>query len=445
MKTHFERVLKHLHKYGQEGRKFAKKAILADEPSKVLSDFIEGSMRKLAKTMRGDKDLIHHLLPLNAKAMIFAHCIMLEIISKQQRPYSFAELIKNPELAPLVAMPGQVSDEASVNAAGHMQYQMASHSRAGRQVYEVSAGLADRLRHTELRGLHADDLQLPHPSIYIKVPPAADLKIWNEISSWHDVVGIYVTEDDMGDLRAWRFLVCGESKPIALGNGIVDDNDALVYFHIPLPKEMLLKDALLLCDEHTKSDMMKNASAGKTFNKNEDEWRNIFQWAMNVVLYATMEGAELEKYYANRDYAHLHARRQKAKSPQKRKRINDQIRSLDPIRRIALGRSISINREGWELTVRVRVDGHWRNQPYGPGRMYRRRQWIEPYWKGPEDGSLARAVTNISPSPQESRTGAADDTGNGTGDPTFERVVSLPTEGVDEGNYHVDGSDDSTG
>lgn len=31
------------------------------------------------------------------------------------------------------------------------------------------------------------------------------------------------------------------------------------------------------------------------------------------------------------------------------------------------------------------VRGHWRNQVHGPGRTGRKRIWIQPYWKGPED------------------------------------------------------------
>lgn len=32
------------------------------------------------------------------------------------------------------------------------------------------------------------------------------------------------------------------------------------------------------------------------------------------------------------------------------------------------------------------VNGHWRRQPYGPGRTLRRLRWIAPFVKGPEDG-----------------------------------------------------------
>lgn len=34
------------------------------------------------------------------------------------------------------------------------------------------------------------------------------------------------------------------------------------------------------------------------------------------------------------------------------------------------------------------VNGHWRNQPYGPARTLRRPQWIAPFTKGPEDKPL---------------------------------------------------------
>ncbi len=40
------------------------------------------------------------------------------------------------------------------------------------------------------------------------------------------------------------------------------------------------------------------------------------------------------------------------------------------------------------------VRGHWRWQPYGPGRVDRKHKWIEPFWKGPEEARvLLRAHT----------------------------------------------------
>lgn len=44
----------------------------------------------------------------------------------------------------------------------------------------------------------------------------------------------------------------------------------------------------------------------------------------------------------------------------------------------------------WKLTARFQVAGHWRMQAYGPQRSLRRRQWIQPFWKGP--ATLAEAL-----------------------------------------------------
>lgn len=47
----------------------------------------------------------------------------------------------------------------------------------------------------------------------------------------------------------------------------------------------------------------------------------------------------------------------------------------------------------WHVAQRFIVRGHWRNQAYGEGRALRRRQWIEPHWKGPENAVEALTRT----------------------------------------------------
>ena len=43
----------------------------------------------------------------------------------------------------------------------------------------------------------------------------------------------------------------------------------------------------------------------------------------------------------------------------------------------------------WKLAQRFIVRGHWRWQVHGEGRALRRHQWIEPFYKGPEDVEAA--------------------------------------------------------
>lgn len=42
----------------------------------------------------------------------------------------------------------------------------------------------------------------------------------------------------------------------------------------------------------------------------------------------------------------------------------------------------------FKVTTQFLVHGHWRWQPYGPKHSLRRRQWLEPFWKGPEGGVI---------------------------------------------------------
>ncbi len=51
----------------------------------------------------------------------------------------------------------------------------------------------------------------------------------------------------------------------------------------------------------------------------------------------------------------------------------------------------------FRLKNRFTVRGHWRNQACGDGRSDRKMIWVQPYWKGPRDGSvLVRAYTQRS-------------------------------------------------
>ena len=43
----------------------------------------------------------------------------------------------------------------------------------------------------------------------------------------------------------------------------------------------------------------------------------------------------------------------------------------------------------WKLQSRQCVRGYFRNQPYGHGRQERRRQWVAPYWRGPETAEVS--------------------------------------------------------
>jgi hypothetical protein len=389
--THYERVLEKCDGHDAYARSFAKKVAAAGEYEKYF--------RKIIAAEEPSQDLseaafFRHALSVSYKILLCTHYLTAELL-RRDSSYNFTTLISDKDFGDMIKVASAATDQFTLNVAGHMHFHMAAHKNAGKKVYVPSSGLAEQLKFTELRGLTSEDLRLPHPSIYIQVPESAKLRVWNDESEWHRVVGIYVTEES--NPRAWRFLVCGEIKPMEASLvPIYADNDALVYFHVRLPENMSLEDALAVNqDECIKNVQELNAQGTSTFDPMLDIWQDIFRWAMNVVLYASMVDGESEEVIDPKKRKLLD-RANKASKGKKRSRLLKEANQIDSRRRCLLGRSVTAKRGSWELTVRVRVRGHWRNQPYGPERMYRRLQWIEPYWKGPVDAREAEMKAEVS-------------------------------------------------
>lgn len=243
--------------------------------------------------------------------------------------------------------------------------------RAGQHAYEVSPGLAAKLAETELRGLTADDLHLPFPSISIHVPPEARLTAGpNEAGVAPPVTELYLSEDAIEGVRNWRVLaLAGSPGPSYI-------------FGILLPAAQSLEECI-----RATSDLLRAQGA-----PDETEWLTIFRWAMNVVIYATNGGIRVE-LWRNTEAAELLDRIESMPPESKtRRRLQDRLDAMDKRRRVVLGPGIEVDRaeapgSGQRLTIRVRVQGHWRRQAHGQGFKERKLIWIEPFWRGPEDGA----------------------------------------------------------
>lgn len=397
--THYERVMRACLPYEREAQAFAQRAYAKEEPERFFFDYLQEE-RGHALLLGPTGEALKKLLTATNRAMVYLHHLVQETMRRQVSKSSFVEMSNNKAFGKMVCAAVMTSDVAITNVTGHMHYHMAVHRMAGQKVFDMSPGLAEKLRSTELRGLTADDLKLPFPSIYVMVPKEADLQVYNKDSGWHRAVGLYVAEDiDSDNRRCWRFLICGEPKPVEVLKGVVDDNDALVYFHVALPKGLPLTETIARAHEEAFQDVevaKKHQADG--FLQMLDKWQDIFRWAMNVVLYSSMEGAEKEEVVANEDAARLEqAVCGLPKDSKKRHRLYDRLSKMQPLRRTLLGRSVG-RPGGWQLTVRVLVTGHWRNQPYGPGHSLRKLIWIEPYWKGRDDDeSVANTTPGVAP------------------------------------------------
>jgi hypothetical protein len=48
-----------------------------------------------------------------------------------------------------------------------------------------------------------------------------------------------------------------------------------------------------------------------------------------------------------------------------------------------------------KMTVQKEVSGHWKHVVYGAGRALRKREFVQPYWRGPDDAPIALAKNKI--------------------------------------------------
>lgn len=286
-------------------------------------------------------------------------------------------------------------------------YHTLCHKKAGGKVYEVSGGLAAQLVDTELRGLTVDDIALPYESVCLVVPKETGLRVWNRDTEWHVLESIYIIEVRESDgIRRWRFLLNGTSKN---PNNVLDD--ALVYFALDLLDNKKIDEIIEVADAHLKK---VESTAPGSVGLMAEEWIKVFHWALNVIIYATWPDAEREHVQLNKEAKHLWDRIQKTPKGPKRDRLKLHYKDLDPRSRIKLGKSVVyISRDkaqlsehghhaGRPLTLRIRVQGHWKKQFHGPKRALRKLIWIQPYWKGPEDGVLGQAVHRLAGSSEKS-------------------------------------------
>lgn len=301
--------------------------------------------------------------------------------------------------------PDQVRADLSLSAM--MQYHVSSYEISGKRTYEVTPGLAEQLRDTELRGVMAEDIRLPYEALYIVIPSRAGLRVFNPLSGWHRCIGVYVTEDpnipndndlDLPEawwagenpVRGWRIMAIGEDKHQLSVRG----DDAVIYFRIPLPDSYSLEDILNLtmADFKAIEEHYDGHAVVTGVGEMSDEWKRIFHWVMNVVLYVThIEPGE--KWMMNDEAKRLWERMKKLpKKSGKREKLKKRFQSLDPRYRRILGSKILVKRgqSGAErksgsgrtvLNVKTRVAGHWRRVVHGKGRALRSWKWIAPYWK----------------------------------------------------------------
>lgn len=145
----------------------------------------------------------------------------------------------------------------------------------------------------------------------------------------------------------------------------------------------------MIFDEANRLDLPAQSPGARPLDEGEEnQTRRLRTMLMNVLTYIEASGPLPKE------------RRAKKAEPAPVERVSDRQPNFDVGRCVKLDGNIrraltesGEDRARWKLAQRFIVRGHWRNQAYGPDHGLRRRQWIEPHWRGPENVADALSRT----------------------------------------------------
>lgn len=260
----------------------------------------------------------------------------------------------------------------------HVMWALNNFLDAGRQAYQVSPGLSQRLLLTELRGLRCGDLRLPYRAVYVEIDPALGFVVPNNATGDHPLCGAYIVQDG----TSWLVVLCGDVN----GNSAHEYDDAILFFWLRLDDEnRLVTDALRATFSNESESGMEHAS---TFAAVEPP----FRWVLNLLFYITRPGYDdLEHLELNDEAKALWRRMQNLPAGKKRDGLRDRWRAAPKRPRIYVGRSVPVvedmpRRAGASLPVNVKtlVAGHFMRYHVGPGGAETVWKFREPFWRGGE-------------------------------------------------------------
>ena len=262
----------------------------------------------------------------------------------------------------------------------------------GRKEYVVSQGLSSRLKNTVLKGYPCSSFKLPYDSFYINLRNYGE---FSDVALEGCLVSYFAGKNKFGIYIIPRDGVNSKHMIQSLG--------ADLEMYSTLDETLKASFEMVHADLKVGSDELKELT-----QHYQEPWERLFRYVVNVVLYATMPDAESEYSFYDPNYQRsLQKLKKHKKGSKKHTKAKEALRKASKAGYEYLGGSIrvdrSLEREGSRgsgdgsrtLTVRSLVSGHWRDQPYGPGMAYRKRIWIEPFWRGPEGVPITQRPHNL--------------------------------------------------
>lgn len=240
-------------------------------------------------------------------------------------------------------------------------------ARDGYNVFDLSPDFVAAMLLTDPSEIDLLSLQLPFRGMLFMIP--GDFARGAEGSSY---TKIHIAEID-------------DSRSLAIGDMIEDKKRPALAIYATDGIKIL---STVVAREDLSWSTLEELPDDVTLDDDKEARKTIQRVVLGALAYVTaVDGALTQRFPA----------------PVKKKARGDEPR----IAHWAIGRTIKIDPElvrtarsgSREVALRLKhrhiVRGHYRNQAHGPKHSARRRQWIAPFWRGPEEG--ARLVHTYKP------------------------------------------------
>lgn len=249
--------------------------------------------------------------------------------------------------------------------------------KAGDPIFTIKKDLAIALRDTEIPNISVEEIKLPFEGINIDFPENTLNAPANNASRY--IVALTPVEQRLRIISMHGEYTNFINMDLIPGKKLwecIDETTRKTWENCNNPEIRARFEETSVYKDYYKSDM--------------------FRLAMNTILYITSPEADVQNTH-NQEIKNLN-KKMINKKGLRREEYSKRIKMLNSQKNYIVGAKFRLSKEytakltsegkKWELKHRVRVMGHFKNQPVGPGRLERKRIWIAPYWKGPTMAEL---------------------------------------------------------
>jgi hypothetical protein len=269
------------------------------------------------------------------------------------------------------------ADLDDLAATGNLVYSRYIWHRAGRPTYELRPTIFQALCETELpEDFLVDEIRTPYEGMCIQLPRGS----LTELGEFHPE-RIYLTSVPSESL----FRVIGDSRA----------EDQVIHTKLAIRPGLTIEEAIAYTIHNCSwTQQKKDPKALRAFYQESP----TFRFAVNLILYLVCP--EVDIVEDKRRLHELHSKLQGMPRSRRRETLEEQLRKTKengktyiigasfrpaPLEEIS---NLTESGKKWMLQRRIRVPGFWRWQPHGPKSSLRRRQFIQPHWRGPTFAEL---------------------------------------------------------